>query len=113
MLALLPRQLMESPTANFASLMVLVELTFESFIDVHNMLKASRKQCFARFMRALTTATYQYDRCATFVIRADNAAKKEFAHFGDELWVNIPVRLINLGYLYGAFWVADEQELHG
>ena len=92
-------------------MMILVQLAFETLIDMVDVGDAGLDKQVARLFRTLAAAADKNDRRTAF-ITIDHAAEHQLAHIGDEFGIDDPVRFVDPGDMYGTFGVTDEQVLH-
>ena len=112
-LALFPRQLVITPAAERAALVIVVEVAFEAFVDMEYAGEVSFQERFARLEGPFSATADKDDGSASVIRCADGAAKKQLADFGYEMGIFRPVRFVYPGNMHSTLRVPHKQKLHG
>ena len=112
-LALLPGQTMETPATAGTAVMVFVQLAFESFTDVVNLIETLFYQQLAGLQRTLAATANQHNRCILPRRPEADATEHDLAYLGDEVGgVYRPFRRVNPRYMDAAGRMPNEQVFH-
>ena len=89
-------------------MMLVVQVSLESFVNMKDPGKIIIKQCFAGLQRPLSATAYQDDRRATVINRTHGAAQQQFTDIGYKIGIYDTIRLIDPWNMPGALGVSDE-----
>jgi hypothetical protein len=103
---------MVSPATQAAAVMIVIQITLKSLIDMEDPYKSAFQQRLTRFKGSFAATTDEDHRGATLVDGADATPQQEFSDIGDKVRVYRPIRFINPGYMNGPFRVAYKEKLH-
>jgi len=111
-LTLFPGQIVEAPTTNTATVMLMVQLSLKSFLDIEDISHARLHQQLASLQRALATAANQDNRHTFNHIAVTHATEHDLANLRDEMWINFPVGFIDPRDVNSPYRVTDKQKFH-
>jgi hypothetical protein len=91
---------METPSAESAAVMILVQLSLKALDYVIHLAETCIEQGSTSVLGALAAAADQDYRSAFVIFRAGGTAKQELADIGDEVGIDGPLGLVDPGDMH-------------
>jgi hypothetical protein len=111
-LALFPGQAMVSPAPKTTTMMMLIAVAFKALIHMEHTFKTRINQDLPRLTGAFSTPTDEDNRGTSIILGTGLTTQHQLAHFGGKPWVDLPVRLIDPGNVYGTCGMAYKKIFH-
>jgi hypothetical protein len=112
-LALLPGQSAETPTPNTGAVMMDIQVALEPLGNIINFAKSIGYQELACLQRTLSATAYKdCGRTISAAIDSTHPTEQQLPDLLDEMRVDVPLRLIDPGYVDGSGRMADKEIFH-